>query len=277
MFVEKYTTLVYLSPHLDDAVFSCGGLIWEQIQEGYSVEVWTFSTFEPDPYQLSSYAKMLHSRWQNIVNPYKMRKEEDIKALTLLGCKWEHLDFPDCIYRFNRETGEPLISKDQDLFPDNYQPDRLYIYNMTRSLDGILICRDNQSFQKGLPSKKYQFIVPLGVGGHVDHRNTRLAAMQLGLPLYYYAEYPYAAKDPDQVNALLPFRSKAYRFEISDDGLAAWQDAVGCYGSQISSFWSSLDEMKSALANYASLPIARTLWKPHYTFRRAHGETRFIN
>lgn len=277
MFVEKDTTLIFLSPHLDDAVLSCGGLIWELIQKGFSVEVWTVSTMEPDKQELSPYAQMLHARWQNSDNPYKLRKEEDIKALTLLGCKWAHLDFPDCIYRFNRETDDPLIQKDEDLFSKNYQADRLYIYNITRTLEAMLTRRDILDYQSGLPIKKHQFIVPLGVGGHIDHRDTRLAVFQLGLPLYYYAEYPYAEKDPDQVNALLPFKSKAHRFKISDDGLAAWQAAVSCYGSQISSFWSSVDEMRSALANYASLPIARTLWKPRFTFRSFYGETRFIN
>lgn len=277
MFVEKETTLVYLSPHLDDAVFSCGGLLWEQIQKGYKVEVWTFSTMEPEPYLLSPYAKMLHSRWKEVEYPYHVRKEEDKNALSLLGCNWEHLNFPDCIYRFDNVTGQPLIQKDDDLFPENYQPDWSFIGDMTSTLKGALFLRDDAAFQTGAPSNKFQLIAPLGVGGHIDHRNTLLAAEQLELPLFYYAEYPYAAKDPIKVSAMLPPKSRAFPFEISSAGLAAWQEAVGCYGSQISSFWSSMDEMKSALADYAYLPIARTLWKSHFTFGRAHGETRFIN
>ena len=34
---------VYLSPHLDDAVFSAGGLIYEQAQGGLPVEIWTYN------------------------------------------------------------------------------------------------------------------------------------------------------------------------------------------------------------------------------------------
>ena len=32
---------IYLSPHFDDAVLSCGGMIWEQVHSGETVEIWT--------------------------------------------------------------------------------------------------------------------------------------------------------------------------------------------------------------------------------------------
>jgi LmbE family N-acetylglucosaminyl deacetylase len=104
-------------------------------------------------------------------------------------------------------------------------------------------------------------IVPLAVGRHIDHRNTRLAAEYLGLPLHYYADFPYAAMDPAQVNTSVPEDATPIPFDISDQALEAWQDAIACYSSQISSFWSSLEEMRSAVAEYASQPLARTLWK----------------
>lgn len=33
---------IYISPHLDDAVLSAGGLIYEQTRAGHEVEIWTF-------------------------------------------------------------------------------------------------------------------------------------------------------------------------------------------------------------------------------------------
>jgi len=32
---------IYLSPHFDDAVLSCGGLIFDQTCGGTAVEIWT--------------------------------------------------------------------------------------------------------------------------------------------------------------------------------------------------------------------------------------------
>jgi LmbE family N-acetylglucosaminyl deacetylase len=55
---------IYLSPHLDDAVFSAGGLIYEQTQAGIPVEIWTFMCGDPH-----------------------------------LGAKTVYFDYLDCIYR----------------------------------------------------------------------------------------------------------------------------------------------------------------------------------
>ena len=32
---------IYISPHLDDAVLSAGGLLYDQAQKGIPVEIWT--------------------------------------------------------------------------------------------------------------------------------------------------------------------------------------------------------------------------------------------
>jgi LmbE family N-acetylglucosaminyl deacetylase len=55
---------IYLSPHLDDVVLSCGGLVWEQARQGERVEIWTICAGDPPPIPLSSFAASLHERWQ---------------------------------------------------------------------------------------------------------------------------------------------------------------------------------------------------------------------
>jgi len=54
---------VFLSPHLDDAVLSCGGFIFELIQKGERVEICTICAGDPPPGELSPLAEMLHQRW----------------------------------------------------------------------------------------------------------------------------------------------------------------------------------------------------------------------
>ena len=55
---------IYISPHLDDAVLSCGGMIRQQVQQGERVQVWTVCAKE-NPYpQLSEFAQTLHDRWE---------------------------------------------------------------------------------------------------------------------------------------------------------------------------------------------------------------------
>lgn len=238
---------IFLSPHLDDAVYSCGGLIYEYITHGYSVEVWSIFTADPPDGSLSPFAQSLHARWKEKANPSWIRREEDRHALDFLGGIYRHLSYPDCIYRRNAHTKEPIIKKDEDLFSDEYVIENDLLLNLVKD------------FKSRLPSKA-DIICPLGMGSHIDHRVTRLAAEQLARPLWFYADYPYAAKDPSSVNAFLPDNAEPEVQEISAAGVDAWLKAISCYPSQISSFWASLDEMDKAVREYASLPIGRTLW-----------------
>ena len=54
---------IYISPHLDDAVLSAGGLIYEQTRAGMDVEIWNFMCGFPPNAELSPYAQILHKDW----------------------------------------------------------------------------------------------------------------------------------------------------------------------------------------------------------------------
>lgn len=246
MFIQN-TKKIFLSPHLDDAVYSCGGIIKELILKGNTVEVWSIFTADPPEGSLSPFAQSLHLRWKEKANPSWIRREEDKHALDLLGGTYRHLYYPDCIYRRDPATYEPIIKKNVDLFSEDYVIEQDLLANLAKNL------------KTNLPTSA-EIISPLGMGGHVDHRITRMAAEILGKPLWYYADYPYAAKDPAQVQAFLPEQAQPEVFEITDQGVEAWLKAIACYPSQISSFWKSEKEMNEAVRLYASEPIGRTLW-----------------
>jgi len=243
----RNTRKIFLSPHLDDAVYSCGGIIHELTTQDFSVEVWSIFTADPLEGSLSPFAQSLHARWKEKANPSWIRREEDKRALNFLSGTFRHLSYPDCIYRRNAQTNEPIIKNNEDLFSEEYVVENELVQNLAKDL------------KSRLPDFA-DIICPLGMGGHIDHRVTRLAAEQLGRPLWFYADYPYAAKDPAMVNAFLPNNAEPELQEISAAGVDAWLKAIACYPSQISSFWASLDEMEKAVREYASLPIGRTLW-----------------
>ncbi len=92
---------IYLSPHLDDAVLSAGGLIYEQAQAGLPVEIWTFMCGYPPDAEVSPFAQLTHAHWgfSSAEETIRMRREEDKRAAALLGATPLHFDFLDCIYR----------------------------------------------------------------------------------------------------------------------------------------------------------------------------------
>ena len=49
--------IIYFSPHLDDAIFSCGGIIAHQVNEGKEVAVWTFFTSDPPADNLTAFTR----------------------------------------------------------------------------------------------------------------------------------------------------------------------------------------------------------------------------
>ena len=91
---------IYLSPHLDDAVLSCGGRIWQQARAGGRVLVVTVFASPPAPgAPLSPFARSLHARWGHPAGAVARRQEEDRAAVAILGAQAVHWPYADCIYR----------------------------------------------------------------------------------------------------------------------------------------------------------------------------------
>ncbi len=240
-------TWIYLSPHLDDVVLSCGGIIREQLHTNEAVEIWTICAGDPVDFPLSPLALELHARWNTGIQAVAARRQEDIAACKRLGAKYRHFNIPDCIYRRNPLTGAPLIPENDLLF----QPLPAVEYPLMHLI--------SQQIRNLLPQDA-QLVSPLTLGGHIDHHLVRQAAEQLGNPLYFYADYPYAAQHLSQLENVLPVGSLARQFSISEQSLAAWQEAVACHESQISTFWGGIEEMKSAIKKYKEQHGGTYLW-----------------
>ncbi len=240
--------IIYLSPHLDDAVLSCGAIIWDQIRAAASsVEILTIFSGDPPPGRLYPFARMLHLRWQTGSEGPSIRREEDKVACQVLGSVPVHLDLPDCIYRPVPGTHQPRIRKNDDLF--HFDPIK----------DNPLIEELKQYLTRQLP-QDCRLVVPLGVGGHIDHLITRAAAEALGRHLLYYADFPYSGDHPEEVEEKTKGLFSPQHFPLSNDALDAWQTAIGAYRSQISSFWRSDEKMKLAVAAYSASPNGNSLW-----------------
>ncbi len=88
--------VVCFSPHPDDAVFSCGGLLARWRAEGRQVRVITVFAGPPPPEEgLSPLARLLHLAWGGIPDPTTHRRREDIRAMRVLrlsGRRWTYRD-----------------------------------------------------------------------------------------------------------------------------------------------------------------------------------------
>lgn len=231
--------LIYLSPHLDDAVLSAGGLIYEQTQAGIPVVFWTFMCGYPPGKEYSEFAEMNHSMWgfPSAEEAVRERRAEDQNAAAIIGANTLHFDFLDCIYR-RSPNGEWLYSEiavpPQE--EDAALPSQIAKAISARLLpDDVLVCQ-------------------LAVGSHVDHVLVRQAAELLGKPLRYDIDVPYIFYKPQELEPKSA-GMKASVHSVTETGLKSWQEAVLEYKSQIPNLGPDFDtpeKVRESLQKYWS-------------------------
>jgi len=244
---DRVTRWIFLSPHLDDAVFSCGGLISYLSDNGVSVEIWTvFSDQMEDARQLTDYARTLHNRWGTGDHPYVLRKQEDANACRTVGARQHHLGYLDCIYRFIPGSREPVVLSDAELQGTVKPQEQPFIEKIARDL-------------KTRITELTVWVCPLSLGSHVDHQITRKAAEMTGKLMLYYADLPYALPMPRQsISGMIQLSIDVPEKNIQDWGRANLQ-----YSSQISSFWKSPADMADQYSAFLQLYKGMPLWLPN--------------
>jgi len=221
---------IYLSPHLDDAVFSAGGLIYDQTKSGIPVEIWTFMAGTPTDTEFSPFAQLLHAQWgfASAEEAVRERREEDRQAAAIVGATVQHFDFLDCIYR--RGNNGEWLYLGISFAPqpeDDELPQQIADAISPRLLpDDVLVCQ-------------------LGVGSHVDHVLVRKAAELLDRPLIYDIDVPYILTKSEELEPKsVGMMEKTYR--ITEAGLKSWLDAAVTYKSQLAALGEAMETPEKA-------------------------------
>lgn len=233
---------VFLSPHPDDAVLSCGGTIFQLAENGRRPLVITICGGDRSAdAPLSDFARALHTRWQLGDDAPAARRDEDRAACDRLGAMVSHLPFADAVYRIDPASRQPLYASEEAIFGEVRD----------RGLIDLVAAALRSKLQPvGLSAVR--LFVPLTAGRHVDHQITRAAAERLNIDLIYYEDYPYA----EQADRLAPVwgqdRWESELIELSDAALQARIEAFLRHRSQISTFYRDAEEVAQRLRAYAS-------------------------
>lgn len=253
-------SFLFISPHLDDAVFSCGGYIGKLRALSHTVRVLTLFSGSPAG-KLSLLARALHADWNLPKDAAAIRREEDKQALGVLGAEALHAGFLDCIYRRDRMSGKPVYTRLGQILRQESVEETQLIEEVAEYLGDVL--------QEG----RYQHaFAPLGLGGHVDHLITHAAARlaQSKCPrtrFFFYEDLPYAISDRPGDERTRGMRSFSC---IRRDGSAQKYAAMNQYVSQVKSPRYSGGIDIEAIARYGmdfkNKPGALTerVWYPKY-------------
>ena len=169
-------TALVLSPHLDDAVFSCGGTMAMLADAGWRVCMATAFTRTIHPAAGFALACQLDKGLSADVDYMALRREEDRAAAGLLGVEARWLDLPEAPHRgYGSATA---------LFGEVRAGDEVW-----RELAGML----GKLVAELQPA---MILGPQGLGNHVDHRQMIRAMAAAALPerVAYYRDTPYAMR-----------------------------------------------------------------------------------
>ena len=191
-----------VSPHLDDAAFSVGGVLARLADAGHQVTVATvFTASVPGP---TGFA--LACQTDKGIAPHldylALRRAEDSAAMAVLGVEHLHLGLPEAPHR---GYDSPAA-----LFAGVLPGDRLDL--PTLPVADVLLA-------------------PQGLGGHVDHLLVVAAVAALRRPTAWWPDAPYVLRAPDAPpSSDLPGGLQPLRLPADGTRRA---DACACYATQL--------------------------------------------
>ena len=199
---------IYISPHLDDVPLSCSGTICRQQAQGLNILVVTIFAGEPQP-PFSPFVQSVHRSWHAPEErPYQVRKEEERKAMALLGADYAWLDWFEILYR------DPELSDANDFF---WEPGT----SVVPPRDAALFTTLRAWFtDASLQYPGVQFVVPLGLGMHRDHQFVFQGALNtLDCDrVLFFEDFPYAtyySKD-ELIEYVRPYNVSFIEVDISE-------------------------------------------------------------
>lgn len=226
---------IFISPHPDDAVWSCGGRIARLVDADVPVTVITvFDGDPPDPPPADP--------WRRIATPQR-RRSENATALAELGARPLSVGLVDAALRMCRNV--PEYSDPSQLFPPT--PPK------TGPMVESLIVTLRRLVPLGIRCN-----APLGLGGHIDHLIVRDAVQAAGLaPVLWYEDFPYARTVEPDLGRLAAgaARRRALQFPVDLD---RWIAAGLRYRSQVLALFGSGGRFREELTAHAAAAACGT-------------------
>lgn len=233
-------TALLLSPHLDDVVFSCGGIAAMLASTGWRVVVATAFTRPVHPASGFALECQRDKGLADDVDYMALRQGEDRAACEAIGAEPLLLDLPEAPNR-----GYVTLAA---LFGQPHEED---------TVAGPLAGRFTALLGEERPAL---VLAPQGCGRHVDHARLIDAVLDRSVQdgmasafLGFYRDTPYVIRDaraaPDpRVDTLAPHDIVV---PIDDQALSRKLDAVACYGSQLGFQFGGEAAARDALAALA--------------------------
>ncbi len=224
---------LFLSPHLDDAALSCGGVAARLASQGWRVTFATlFTASVPNPQGLA-----LHEQTSKGIPPHvdymALRRREDVEAARHLGVsRVVHLPLPEAAHR-GYQSPDALLG---GILP--YDEIDQPLADHLRRLAG--------------EERPDLILAPQAIGGQIDHRMTLRAIQLARLPGVhaFWRDVPYVMRRTSGRAQEMPDAPWEVAVEVTDF-LRRRVQACAAYRSQLGHLFGGEARMAETLVGYA--------------------------
>ncbi|MEK7576588.1 MAG: glycosyltransferase [Patescibacteria group bacterium] len=200
LIIKNKIPCYFISPHLDDAVFSAGSLI-SHLSKYTDVNVISVFTKSLQHKTLSVRGFLMQCGYKDAKELFDKRREEDIKVCKSIGAKAIHLGFVDALWR-TKKVGifRNLVSKILPEANSIYPTHRFHIAKGITSLDDEAIISEIRNLLENtinITSKgNYAIFGPAAIGNHVDHVIVHDVCEEMFPDTIFWADMPYILNIP---------------------------------------------------------------------------------
>lgn len=225
-------TALFLSPHLDDVAFSCGGMLAQLGDAGWRTVLVTAFTATVLPATGFALACQTDKGLGPEVDYMALRREEDRAAAAILGAgelRW--LGLPEAPHRGYGSAA--ALFGDARADDDVWRPLAVRIEALVAELRPSLV------------------LAPQGLGNHIDHRQMIRAVEHAGVErVAFYRDTPYAIRNQ---HALPGVETRGARVQVVGIGAGLERKlAASCaYASQIGFQFGGPAPLRAALRDFA--------------------------
>lgn len=241
---DEFERVVILSPHLDDAILSCGGLL--HFLRGREASRLVITVYCGNPPAIKAKDGSLRTlQRKGHVNP-RLRRKEDIAAMHQADADFVHLGFPDGIYRRSPLTDRFIYLHAHERWAAPRVDDLAHVEELFLVLQRLC-----------LNLGRILIVSPMGIGQHVDHTIVAQVALRVaerGPSLLFYEDFPYVVDrevgngaEDDPVKALLRLKQSPVARCVLPVDAEAKAALISRYGSQIPALFDDADGLDEAL------------------------------
>jgi LmbE family N-acetylglucosaminyl deacetylase len=224
---------LFLSPHLDDAVLSCGALVQALAGRCALTIATAFTTADPQPHTLAARSFLRACAAGDAAALFHARRAEDREVLGSLGAHHVHMGLPDALFR-RRDPATAVARRLGRIVPEISHRYPTYRFDIARGriarADRSMIVNLAAEISKLLSGTRAELLFcPLGVGQHVDHIIVRTIGESFADRVVYYSDFPYNQVSPPDPAFIAEHRLVPWHW---DEGVAQKERLIRGYRTQ---------------------------------------------